>query len=131
MRVAFVGGVGFLVQTIVFELLSFYLGLTTPSTATLIGGEVGLLTNFFLNEHISFSDRVAHSGSRWPRLLKFHGVVAVSLAIQWTVLFEVEHATSNILYIHIAYVAGLVLGFISNFAGYQFFVWKGYREPVI
>ena len=127
LRVAFVGGLGFLVQTIIFELLTFYFHVATPSTATLIGGECGLLANFYLNERISFSDRVAHAGSHVPRLLRFHGVVAISLLIQWAVLFEIEHSTSNILYIHIAYVTGLILGFVTNYSGYKYIVWRGIK----
>jgi putative flippase GtrA len=124
----FVGGVGFLIQTIVFELLSFYLGLVTPSTATLLGGECGILANFFLNERISFADRVGVAGHYSKRLLTFHSVVSVSLLIQWATLFTAEHFTSSILYLHMAYIAGLVLGFISNLFGYHMFVWKGVKE---
>lgn len=122
-RIVIIGGIGFVVQTIVFETLAIYFGLISPSTATLLGGECGLLTNFALNERFSFRDRLTSAGNLAPRLLRFHLVVSGSLFIQWGVLFVTEHATANIFYIHIAYISGLLLGFISNYIGYHLFVW--------
>ncbi len=124
LRVLFIGGIGFLIQTFFFELLSVYLGILQPSSAVLVGGEVGILCNFYLNNRFSFTDRNGNASPVWGRLLRFHIVVSGSLFIQWLFLYLMEHATTNLLFIHGAYLAGVVVGFVSNYAGYYFWVWK-------
>ena len=124
LRVLFIGGIGFIIQTLIFELLSVYFGILQPSSAVLVGGEVGILCNFYLNNRFSFTDRKASTVPIWERLLRFHIVVSGSLFIQWLFLFLTEHATTNLLFIHGAYFAGVVVGFVSNYAGYYFWVWR-------
>lgn len=127
LRVAFFGGIGVVVQTIIFETLGIWLGLLRPSLATLLGAEFGIITNFFLNNRFSFNDR-AHAPL--PRkLLRFHAVVSGSLFIQWLCVFTAESLTANIWVIHGAYAGGILLGFISNYTGYRLWVWKHHGEP--
>lgn len=120
-RTGIVGGIGVVVQTIVFDLVGIYFHIVSPSTATVIGGELGVLTAFVLNNRYSFGDRTGH----WPtRLARFHIVTASSLAIQWISVFSAEHLTQNIVLIHAAYAFGIVIGFLFNYAGYHLFVWR-------
>jgi len=129
MRVAFFGGFGVVVQTIVFEIVGIWLGLLRPSLATLLGAEFGIITNFFLNNRFSFNDRTHAPLPR--RLLRFHAVVSGSLFIQWLCVFTAESLTSNIWVIHGAYAGGILLGFISNYTGYRLWVWKHHEEPPV
>ncbi len=122
-RVGVIGILGLTIQTAVFELLGIYLKVVVPSTAVLIGGEASILSIFFLNQRFSFRDRSA-SGTTLSRLIKFHLVVAGSLAFQWVFIFATEHLSSSNLLIHVAYIAGIGLGFITNYIGYHVFVWK-------
>ena len=124
LRIVIIGGIGFVIQTCIFELLGIYLHLLRPSIAAVLGGEVGVLVNFFLNERYSFQERVTHKPPLLPRLMRFHLVVAGSLFIQWALLSFTEAHTQSLLLIHLSYVSGLVLGFISNYIGYHLFVWK-------
>jgi putative flippase GtrA len=124
LRIFIIGGIGVLLQTLVFEALGVYLGIVSLSTAAVAGGELGVLANFSLNERFSFPDRIAHTDSLLPRLMRFHMIVAGSLFIQWALLFFAEHHTQNILLLHAAYLGGIVLGFISNYIGYHLFVWR-------
>jgi putative flippase GtrA len=124
LRIFIIGGIGFVVQTIVFEVVGVFLGLVSLSTAAVLGGELGVLTNFVLNERFSFSDRVSQSASRALRLLRFHGVVAGSLFIQWLSVFTAEQYTEDIVLLHLAYVSGVIVGFVSNYIGYHLIVWK-------
>jgi len=126
-RVAFFGGFGVVVQTIVFEIVGIWLGLLRPSLATLLGAEFGIITNFFLNNRFSFNDR-AHAPLPM-RLLRFHAVVSGSLFIQWLCVFTAESFTTNFFVIHGAYATGILLGFISNYTGYRLWVWKHHEEP--
>lgn len=128
LRVITIGGVGFVVQTIVFEILGIYLRIFSPSTAVVIGAETGILTNFYLNNRFSFSDR-QHDISRLSRLMRFHIVVSGSVALQWLFVFITEHQTSNLLLIHIAYAAGVILGFAWNYTFYHLFVWRHRELP--
>ena len=129
MRVAFFGGFGVVVQTIVFEIVGIWLGLLRPSLATLLGAEFGIITNFILNNRFSFNDRV-HAPLPM-RLLRFHAVVSGSLFIQWLCVFTAESLTSNTWAIHGAYAGGILLGFASNYTGYRLWVWKHHEEPTV
>ena len=124
LRIFIIGGIGVVLQTFIFEALGVYLGIVSLSTASVIGGELGVLANFLLNERFSFPDRIVHTDRLLPRLLRFHTVVAGSLLIQWALMFFAEHNTQNIFLLHAAYVGGIALGFVSNYTGYHLFVWK-------
>ncbi|MEK7613194.1 MAG: GtrA family protein [Patescibacteria group bacterium] len=127
-RVAIIGGLGVVVQTALFELLGVYLELVRLSTATLIGGEVAVLCNFFLNNRYSFHAHINAVPPLYVRLLRFHVVVAGSLFIQWLFVFIAESVTANLLLIHTAYAMGILLGFISNYTGYRLWVWKRHES---
>ena len=122
-RTLSVGVVAVIVQTAVFEVLGVYLQVVALSTAVLIGAEVAILTNFYLNNRFSFSDR-RHDISLLSRLLRFHLVVSGSIFLQWLFVFIAEHQTSSYLVIHVAYATGIVLGFAWNYTCYLLFVWK-------
>lgn len=127
LRVASFGAVGVIVQTLVFETLAFWLMVLTPSLATLVGAEMGVLTSFTLNNRYSFNDR-SHA-PLWHRLLRFHLVVSGSLFIQWLCVFSTELVTQDFYAIHAAYAAGILLGFISNYIGYHTWVWRHHSPP--
>jgi dolichol-phosphate mannosyltransferase len=129
LRVATIGFVGMSVQTMIFEILWIWLGVLRPSLATLVGAELGILTNFLLNNRYSFNDR-AHA-PLLLRLVRFHTVVSGSLVIQWIFVFTAESFTQNIWTIHMAYAAGIVIGFLCNYTGYRLWVWKHYSAPTL
>lgn len=130
MRVIFIGGIGVVTQTLIFELLGVWLGLVQPSTAVVIGAETGVLTNFYLNNRFSFHDR-QHSISLLSRLLRFHLVLSGSIFLQWLFVFIAERQTDSYLIIHGAYAAGIILGFIWNYTFYHLFVWKHTEPPEV
>lgn len=122
-RALFVGVAALVVQTAVFEMLGVYLRLFPLSIAVLISAETGILTNFYLNNRFSFSDR-QHEISLPSRLLRFHLVVSGSVFLQWLFVFLAERQTNNLLLIHGAYAAGIILGFAWNYTLYLLFVWR-------
>jgi len=122
-RVLAVGGVGFVIQTTTFELFGIWFGIVAPSTATLIGAEFAIISNFFLNQHFSFHD-AAVSSSFYRRIIKFHLISSGSLATQWLFVFTAEHLTQNLFVLHGSYLSGVGLGFFLNYLGYYFFVWR-------
>jgi putative flippase GtrA len=127
LRVAAVGAVGVLVQTFIFEVLAFWLGILRPSVAVLVGAEFGILTNFFLNHHLNF--RGAADAHLIARLARFHLVVSGSLFIQWVCVYSAETFVGNIWAIRGAYMAGILLGFVSNYTLYRLWVWRHHTLP--
>jgi len=130
LRVFVIGGIGVAVQTVVFELLGIFLHLVSPSTAAVLGAEVGVLTNFYLNNRFSFRDR-RHDIPLHVRLLRFHLVVSGSIVLQWLFVFLAERHTSSYLVIHGAYAAGIILGFLWNYTFYLLFVWRHRKPPEV
>ena len=128
-RVGLIGGIGLLVQTLTFETLAFWLHVLHPSTAVIIGAELGIITNFFLNNRYSFNDR-SHA-PLWHRLVRFHLVVSGSLLTQWLCVFLTEQVTHNFWWLHLAFIVGVGLGFVSNYTGYRLWVWKHHEEPPV
>lgn len=130
LRVLFIGGIGFIIQTAVFELLAVYLKILPASTAAVVGAEIAILCNFTLNQKFSFGEKHENTLPLWQRLLRFHLVVSGSIFLQWLFIFTTEQFTSNLLLIHVAYASGVIVGFASNYMGYKLFVWKSKHPPV-
>ncbi len=122
-RVLFVGCIGVTVQTTLFEILGVWLALVPTSTATVVGAEAAILTGFYLNNRFSFRNR-RHDISLLSRLVRFHAVVSGSVFLQWLFVFVTEHQTDNLVIIHSAYAAGIVLGFFWNYTLYLLVVWR-------
>jgi len=127
-RVAFFGGLGVIAQTIIFEALGVWLGVLRPSLATLLGAEVGVLINFALNNRYSFNDRT--HAPLLTKLVRFHIVVSGALFIQWLCVFMAESYTENWWILHGAYVAGILLAFVSNYTWYRLWVWRHHGDIV-
>jgi dolichol-phosphate mannosyltransferase len=123
-RVLLIGGSGVILQGIIFELLGIQWKLVSPSTATLVGAEFVILSNFFLNERFSFKDKVAASGSLLRRLVRFHLISSGSVIFQWLFIFITSLFTSNEAILRVSFIAALGLGFIVNYIGYYFWVWR-------
>jgi dolichol-phosphate mannosyltransferase len=125
LRVLLIGGIGFVLQTTFFEIVGIELGLLLPSTATIIGGEIAIISNFFLNERFSFHDRVASATSFMRRMARFHLVALGSVAIQWLLVRGTEYTLGlSPIPLRVAYVLGVVLGILVTYAGYYFWVWR-------
>ncbi len=124
--IGIIGLIGLVFQTLVFELIGLRYQLLSASTAALVGGELAILSNFILNDLITF--RKTSGSSFWKRIIKFHGVSLGSIAIQWLLIFTTEQFTTNVNYIRAAYFAGIACGFTINYIGYTTFVWKKKKD---
>ena len=122
LRSLIAGAISVICQTAIFEVLGIYLALVSPSTAVVIGGEAGVLMNFFLNNRFAFGDRM--HGSLSHRLLRFHIVVLGSIVMQWLFVYIAENSNAGLLLIHAAYAAGVAIGFVWNYNWYRLWVWK-------
>lgn len=122
-RVGLVGLTCFVIQSALFELLGIRFEIVQASTATLIGGEVAVLTGFTLNNHFNFKGRSVDP--LWRRLLVFHLVVSGSLFTQWALVSLAESFTSGTpMILRGAFLLGVGIGFVFNYVGYHLFVWR-------
>lgn len=129
MKALSVGVLAVGVQTIVFEIVGVFLRLTPLSTATVIGAEFGILTNFILNNMISFKDKTG--GRAVYRFVRLHLVVSGSVAIQWGSLFVAERLTQNFFILHGIYVVSIIIGFVWNYTWYTIWVWRHPTEDAV
>jgi dolichol-phosphate mannosyltransferase len=124
LRVALIGGFGFIVQYLVFEFASIQFHLLSPAIAALIGSELAIISNFTLGERWAFADR-AHAAGLLPlRFIRFQIASLSSVIVQWLLLFTTEHLTTSHLLLRFALVLGVGVGFILNYCGYYFWVWS-------
>lgn len=125
LRVLLIGGIGFVLQTSFFEIVGIRLGLLLPSSAAIVGGEIAIISNFFLNEQFSFHDRVARATHFVQRIVRFHLVAAGSVLIQWILVRSTEQFIGySPMPLRMAYVSGVLLGILVTYAGYYFWVWR-------
>jgi dolichol-phosphate mannosyltransferase len=125
LKVVAIGGTGFLLQTFIFELLGFWLGIVRPSTAVIIGGEAAILSNFLLNNRFSFKDKVGEASSFLTRFLRFHIIALGSVFIQWGFVrgFEILFGYHQLLLSGV-YILAVVVGLGVTYTGYYFWVWR-------
>lgn len=122
-RVGLVGLTCFILQSAIFEILGIRMGIVNASTAALIGGEIAVVTGFLLNNHFNFKGR--STDPFWRRLLIFHLVVSGSLFAQWSLVSLAEVYTSGTpMILRGAFLAGVAIGFVTNYIGYHLFVWR-------
>jgi len=130
LRVALVGGVGFIIQTIIFETIGIQLAIVPASIAVVIGAEAAIISNFFLNNRFTFFENKVTTSTLPIKLLRFHLVSSGSVFLQWLFVFTAESVLSgNILVIRLAYILGITVGFIFNYTCYHLFIWnKRHKE---
>lgn len=123
-RVLMVGGIGAIWQTIIFNVLGVWAAIVSPSTATLMGAEVAIISNFTLNSRFNFTGDEHRKSPLLHRLLKFHLVSSGSLLTQWICMRIAEGMSRDALFLNAAFIIGVGIGFIVNYSGYYWFVWR-------
>jgi len=124
-----VGGTGLVFQTAIYYSLS-QLGFPTkisPSLATIIGGQVAIMSNFILNNLWTFKDRkIANIGAILLSLIKFYATSNIAvLIIQGGILKIGEILVSpDSIFIHGFYILAMVATLIWNYTIYNRFIWK-------
>lgn len=125
-RIAFFGGVSFLVQATFFEIFGLRLAAFRPANAAILGGELAIITNFFLQNHFSFADhRLTWSWRLFHKLIQFNLGAVVSLAIQWLLVSLGEVlANGHWMTLRAFNVLGVLIGFGFNYLIYTRFIWR-------
>jgi len=130
-RIAAIGACGFIIQATFFEIFGIQFRTFRPSTAALIGAELGIITTFLLNNRFSFHDRRIPFSSKFiVKFFHFNLAVAISLGIQWaTVRFGEWIVPESAMILRLFNVAGVLFGFIFNYYSYTKVVWPKEVSP--
>lgn len=122
-----VGSFGLVIQTALYWLLGFGLKVASPAVATILGGQLAILSNFILNNVWTFSDRKITSASAvMKKLIAFYATSNIAvLFIQGGTMWVGESLVGKqSLLIHGFYVLALALTLIFNFTVYNKYIWK-------
>lgn len=126
-KFAVVGSLGLVIQTVLYWILGFGIKVVSPTVATILGGQLAILSNFILNNVWTFGDRKITSVSTlFKKLVAFYATSNIAvLIIQGGIMKigEMVVGKENIL-IHWFYVAALVLTLVFNFTVYNKYIWK-------
>ena len=124
LRVLMVSGAGLLFQAALFQIVGIWLHLLQPSTVVIIAGELAVFLNFFLHEQFSFKDKLSYSAPFLYKIIRFQTLSAGSVVIQWMLVHGTEIIVGNSpVYLWLAYIAGVTLGFCVIYIGSYFWVW--------
>lgn len=120
-----VGGTGLLLQTLFFEFTAVFNHILAPSVATVIGGEIAIISNFTFNNAWTFSDHRVTGLKLIPKFLQFNLSSFIALAIQFTILKLGESvARGNGLIIQGFYFGAIAIVLVTNYFIYNKFIWK-------
>jgi dolichol-phosphate mannosyltransferase len=126
-KFAVVGVIGFLVQTLVFEILlrSRLPFLSLPFNATATAAECAVVSNFILSNFWTFHDRQLTVSQVPAKFLQFNLGSLGSIGAQWvTVRVGTAVFGSGFWPVHVSYIIGIGIGMISNYLVYSRIIWK-------
>jgi dolichol-phosphate mannosyltransferase len=126
-KFAVVGSLGLVIQTVLYWVLGFGLKVASPAIATILGGQLAILSNFILNNVWTFGDRkITSTAKLFQKLIAFYATSNIAvLLIQGGIMKAGETLVGKeSILIHGFYVAALVLTLIFNFTVYNKYIWK-------
>jgi len=127
LKFAVVGVVGFLVQTVVFEILlhSQLPFLSLPFNATATAAECAVVSNFIWSNFWTFRDRKLTPAQVPAKFLQFNLGSLGSIGAQWvTVRLGTAIFGADFWPVHISYIIGIGIGMISNYLVYSRVIWR-------
>ena len=120
-----VGGTGLFLQTTIFEILGVFTKILTPSQATVVGGEVAIISNFTLNNLWTFRDYKVTGPKIILKFIQFNLTSLIALVIQFVILRIGEFfARGSALIIQFFYFGAIFIVLIVNYYIYNKFIWK-------
>lgn len=129
LKFAVVGGTGLTLQTLFFEITSVFTHLLTPSVATVVGGEIAIISNFTLNNLWTFKDFQVTGAKIIAKFFQFNLTSLLALAIQFVILLIGEFfAQGNGLIIQFFYFGAIAIVLVTNYYIYNKFIWKTSRK---
>ena len=131
-KMGLVGAVGFLIQSLFFEIVGIQLDLLSPPSAALFGAEIAIVANFFLNNRFTFGDQsIPFSWGMVPKFLKFNAAVVLSLATQWLMVFIGERVGGESDWmLRLFNILGVIIGFTMNYVSYTKIIWRNSNSEI-
>ncbi len=126
-KFAVVGVIGFIVQTLVFEILlhSNLPFFNLPFNATATAAEVAVVSNFIWSNLWTFADRKLKISQVPAKFIQFNLGSLGSIGAQWvTVRIGTGIFGADFWPVHISYIIGIGLGMISNYLVYSRLIWR-------
>lgn len=126
-----VGGAGLGIQTALYWFLAFGTRSFSPTIATVLGGQIAILSNYLLNNIWTFGDRkITNLKTTILKLIQFYVTsnIAVILLQGGTVKMGEILVGRESLLIHGFFVLGLILTLIFNFTVYNKIIWKSNKQ---
>lgn len=126
-KFAVVGTIGLLLQTMTYYFLAFIADLVRPSTATIIGGQLAIVSNYLLNNLWTFKERKITLPVKF--LIKFFQFWLTSNFAVWvwqggTVRLGEALVPKGSPLIHLFFILGLVITIIWNYTIYNKYIWR-------
>lgn len=116
-----VGSIGFIINTIVLEIIVLF-GFH-PTAGSIIGAECAILSNYKLNNSWTFKDRKIGKENRTMKFLQFNTTSIGAMAFQALSIQIGTHFYGVETY-RIFYLIGIFFGLIWNYIMYSRVIWK-------
>lgn len=116
-----VGSIGFIINTIILELLVFF-GFH-PTIGSVFGAEAAILSNYKLNNSWTFRDRKIGKDQRVNKFLQFNMTSLGAMSLQALSVHIGTHIYGISEY-RIFYLIGIFCGLIWNYIMYSRVIWK-------
>lgn len=121
-KFAVVGGIGFIINTVIMEGLFQLFGIH-PSAGSAIGAECAIISNFILNNAWTFGERKVTGVKLIPKFLQFNVTAFGGLAIQSGAVAAGTFAF-GVGYRFPFFILGVGFGLIWNYIMYSKVIWK-------
>lgn len=116
-----VGSIGFMINTLLLELI---VGIgATPVIGSVIGAECAIISNFFLNNSWTFSERKIVKGGIFAKLLQFNMTSLGALGLQAVSVYAGTRLLGTEVY-RIFYILGIAMGLVWNYIMYSRVIWR-------
>lgn len=116
-----VGTLGFIINTVILELLVF-LGVH-PAIGSVTGAECAIISNFLFNNAWTFHERRVEGAKKWKKFLQFNGTSIGAIAMQGVTVGMGSYLFGVDGY-RLYYVIGVGIGLIWNYTMYSKVIWK-------
>lgn len=116
-----VGTIGFIINTVVLVALKKF-GIH-PGIGSAVGAELAIISNFFLNNAWTFSERKVSGRHMLPKLVQFNVTSIGAVIIQSGTVFAGTQMFGIGSYFYF-YLLGVGLGLIWNYTMYSRVIWK-------
>ncbi len=116
-----VGGIGFIINTVVLELMVYWK--FHPTVGSAVGAELAIISNFFLNNIWTFGSKRIYGTRLIGKFIQFNGTSAGAIILQAGTV-AVGSFLFGVAGYHIYYIFGVGLGLVWNYIMYSRVIWK-------